>query len=236
MNVQAVSLTGADDGVDPSALLAISLQYPLVEWAILSSAKRQGSARYPSEDWVERFHATCPDVRKALHLCGKDVDAFLAMDERIHKKLSRFDRVQLNFNHRRQPMDLDVLTRVANSITPTVILQHNSANEDLWQLLRGKIDGLSMLFDSSGGGGRSPEAGWPTMLDDAVCGYAGGLGPDNIEAELATIIEITAGRKFWIDMEGKLRSPIDDSFSLEACIAVLRHVENYLKQNHRGTP
>lgn len=229
MNLQAVSLTGADDGVDPSTLRAVSQQFPFVEWAILSSStKRQGTARYPSEDWVARFHAECPDVRKAIHLCGKDVDAFLELDERIHQKVSLFDRVQLNFNHRRQPKDLELLARIANSVTPTVILQHNSANESLWPLLHGKIDGLSMLFDSSGGGGRSPDDGWPTMLAGAICGYAGGLGPDNIETEFATIAKIAAGRKFWIDMEGKLRSPVDDSFSLNACVAVLAHVAKNL--------
>lgn len=224
MTLQAISLTGADDGVDPAALRAISQQFPLVEWAILSSSKRQGSARFPGEDWVTRFHAACPDVRKAIHLCEKDVDAFLAMDERVHRKVCLFDRVQLNFNHRRQPKDLDVLVRVANSVKPTVIIQHHNGNKDLWPLLQGKIDGLSMLFDSSGGGGRSPKDGWPTMLEGAMCGYAGGLGPDNINAEFATIANIAAGRKFWIDMEGKLRSPVDDSFSLEACAAVLAHV------------
>ena len=221
MNLQAVSLTGADDTVSPSKLLEISARFPLVEWAILSSEKRQGTMRYPSEAWLIEFLDTCPGVKKAIHLCGKDVDAFLAKDSKMLKKVSQFDRVQLNFNQRREPKDLGVLAEVANLVPASVILQHNSANKDLWSLMRHRIEGLSILFDSSGGGGRSPKDGWPDMLPGTVCGFAGGLGPDNIESEFAAISKIAAGRAYWLDMEGKLRSPVDDSFDREACIAVL---------------
>lgn len=227
MDLHLVSLTGADDTVDPAALLALSHEFPLVEWAILSSQQRAGTTRYPSEEWVARFHATCPDVHKAIHLCGKDVDLFLAKDAQILEKVSRFDRVQLNFNQRRQPKDLAVLAQVANSISQTVILQHNSANLQLWAQLHSKIDGLTMLFDASGGRGQSPAAGWPEMFPGTECGFAGGLGPDNVTAELATIATVAAGRKFWIDMESKLRAPADDSFSLNACRAVLAQVAAY---------
>lgn len=229
MDLHLVSLTGADDAVDPAALLELSHQFPLVEWAILSSQQRAGESRYPSEEWVARFHATCPGVRKAIHLCGKDVDLFLARDARILEKVNRFDRVQLNFNQRRQPKDLEVLAQVANSIPQTVILQHNSANASLWTDLRGKIDRLVMLFDASGGRGASPQQGWPEMLDGAVCGFAGGLGPHNVATELATIAAIAAGRSFWIDMESKLRTEADDRFLVDTCRAVLIAVKNRLQ-------
>jgi hypothetical protein len=224
MKLLAVSLTGADDGVDPQALKDLSEKFPLVEWAILSSAARAGTPRYPTEAWVERFHETCPNVRKALHLCGKDVDAFIAQDARILEKVSKFDRVQLNFNQRRQPKDLAALADVANSVKPFIILQYNSANFTLWPTLRNKIYNSSFLFDSSGGGGRSPENGWPKMLPVTLCGYGGGIGPDNIETEFAEIARIAGDDWFWIDMEGKLREPETDRFSLDACEHVLTHV------------
>jgi hypothetical protein len=223
MELLSVSLTGADDTVNPEKLKALSDRYPLVEWAILSSEKRQGELRYPSEDWVERFHQACPLARKAIHLCGKDVDAFLAMDTRIHKKIAKFDRVQLNFNQRRHPKDLETLVQVANKVTPRIILQYNSANASLWSELRDKIINMAVLFDASGGGGHSPKAGWPEMLPGTICGFAGGLGPDNIVSEFEVISRMAVGRGFWIDMESKLRSPVDDSFDLQACETVLAH-------------
>lgn len=37
-----VTITGADDDVDPSALEDLSDEFPFVEWGILRSAKREG--------------------------------------------------------------------------------------------------------------------------------------------------------------------------------------------------
>lgn len=224
-NLVRVTLTGADDTVNPENLNALSGRFPRVEWAILSSQKREGKSRYPTESWVARFHEACPNVRKAIHLCGEDVDAFLAWDARVHAKVAKFDRVQLNFNQHRTPKELGALVRVACEVLPipNVILQHNSANANLWAGLHHQIPNLNMLFDSSGGSGQSPKNGWHEMLPHTLCGFAGGLGPDNIVQELAEISRIADGRGFWIDMESKLRSPIDDSFDLSACEAVLKH-------------
>ena len=226
MNLHVVSLTGADDRVAPAALRALSEQFPVVEWAILSSQKQQGASRYPTEDWVAAFHRECPDVNKAIHLCGRDVDAFLAGAGWVLDKVSQFDRIQLNFNQRRQPKDLEALARVANGLEQTIILQHNSANETLWEQLRGEIPRLAFLFDSSGGRGLHPDAGWPAMLPGTVCGFAGGLGPHNVASELATIAGIAAGQRFWLDMESKLRAELDDRFLVDTCRAVLTAVKN----------
>lgn len=234
MELCTISLTGADDKVDPARLQDLSKKFPLVEWAILSSEKAQGHSRFPTEDWVSAFHKACPAVRKAIHLCGRDVDGFLAMDSRIHAKVAKFDRVQLNFSHRRQPKNLDALVKAANSVSQIVIIQHNSANASLWAELRDKVTNLAFLFDSSGGRGRSPKDGWPDMLPRTVCGFSGGLGPDNIAAELETIAGIAGGAKFWLDMESKLRSPGDDSFDLDACESALSRAYAIYNPRHRG--
>jgi hypothetical protein len=214
-----VTLTGADDTTDPHALAQLSERFPFVEWAILSSAQRAGSGRYPTDDWVDRFLAACPHVNRSLHLCGADVDAFIAQDARIMRKLARFDRVQLNFNHRRVPKDLDAIARAAEDLPQDIIVQHNSANVAACQSLALTMSNLQILFDASGGRGVSPAA-WPCTIDGFFCGYAGGLGPDNIQAELARIRAAAGQQAFWIDMEGKLRNE-NDQFDLAACEAVL---------------
>lgn len=228
MNLLLVSLTGADDAVSPNELLQLSQKYPFVEWAILSSQAREGTSRYPTASWVENFHKVCPNVRKALHLCGKDVDAFLAEDQLIMEKVSMFDRVQLNFNQRVRPKNLETLAQIADSIPQSVILQHNSANQELWSILHNKMSNLSMLFDASGGHGVAPVAGWPSIFPNTDCGYAGGLGPQNVAQELQSIVACAGGNRFWIDMESKLRTPEDDRFSLAACESVLAQVAGHL--------
>ena len=49
------TITGADDLVDPDDLVVLSREYPFVEWAILISASRAGTPRYPSSAWLERL-------------------------------------------------------------------------------------------------------------------------------------------------------------------------------------
>ncbi len=39
-----------------------------------------------------------------------------------------------------------------------------------------------------------------------ACGYAGGLGPDNLEEQLELISAAAGDCSFWVDMEGKLRT------------------------------
>ena len=63
----------------------------------------------------------------------------------------------------------------------------------------------SVLFDSSGGKGREPEQ-WPAAQNDIRCGYAGGLGPDNLRRHLG-LLDGTAGNpSIWVDMESGVRS------------------------------
>jgi hypothetical protein len=220
-------LTGADDAVDVERLAQMSKAHPLIEWAILSSSERAGSNRYPTDDWVARFHKACPHVRKAIHLCGNDVFRFLEGDVALRDKVAKFDRVQMNFNHRRKPIDLERLETLAQKLEPTVILQYNSANESLWDLLRGRIPNLMFLFDASGGNGKQPDA-WPAILPDTVCGYAGGLGPLNMGLELPKIAAQAGTGRFWVDMESRLRAPVNDRFDLLACEIVMRQVESYV--------
>lgn len=214
-----ITLTGADDATDFNELCRLSEQYPSVEWGILSSSQRAGSGRYPSAEWIEKFSWACPNVNRSLHLCGRDVDAFIAGDAVIMKRLSRFDRVQLNFNQRRMPKDLEAIARRGEDLAQRIILQYNSANAAACATVQQYLPSVHILFDSSGGRGVSPDK-WPAPVASAFCGYSGGLGPDNIASELLKIQEVAGSTCFWIDMEGKLRFA-NDLFSIASCEAVL---------------
>lgn len=227
MDLFCISLTGADDAVSVEDLARLSAQFPQIEWAILSSEQRAGTSRYPTEEWVERFHLACPDVRKAIHLCGRDVDLFMNEDARIHAKVAKFDRVQLNFNHRRKPLDVEKLIQLSKKLPTTIILQHNSANAPLWDLVQGKMDNVAFLFDGSGGNGKLPEQ-WPDILPDTVCGFAGGLSPTNISQQLPRILLASKGNRCWVDMESGLRHPETDAFSLAFCESVMEQTMPFL--------
>jgi phosphoribosylanthranilate isomerase len=83
----------------------------------------------------------------------------------------------------------------------------------------------SPLFDTSGGAGVLPNR-WPGAWPGRYCGYAGGLGPDNVVEQLTRIrIAANEGERFWIDMERRVRSDDDEQFDLDKVRTVLEAVK-----------
>lgn len=116
--------------------------------------------------------------------------------------------MQLNFNQSRDALDLDALAALLQRYpTLTFIVQENTGNSGVSGRLAAHLN-FAVLFDSSGGMGVECDA-WPSPLPGIQCGYAGGLGPDNLAKEVPRIRVACAGRSHWIDMEGKLRAEGD---------------------------
>lgn len=217
------TLTGADDSTEPSDLLRLSADYSFVEWGVLYHQAHQRKGRYPSFKWINalwRQIPSHPSAHFALHICGRDAIAeFLRGEGHVSRTALHFGRVQLNL--------------VAASVNPAlltvaiqrhpdkvIITQHNSVNQGLWQLLS-ELPNHAILFDESGGRGLSPTS-WPTPLRGKLCGYAGGLGPDNLAAELPRIQRAAEKRSFWIAMEGQLRNATDqfDLARAQRCLSI----------------
>lgn len=51
MKPNLISITGADDSVNPQDLLRLSVQHPQAEWAILYFPEKEGDPRNPSAQW-----------------------------------------------------------------------------------------------------------------------------------------------------------------------------------------
>lgn len=251
MQLRYITLTGADNTVDPIDLVKLALKYPYVEWAILFSKSRQGQSRYPSADWIDdliRCSQDYPDMNFSAHLCGKWVEEALAGEvtflQNENYKL-RFRRIQFNLGKERLAAALKNKTFIGG-----VIACHKAA------IFGGNYDDVTVsgnffdytdtfpLFDASGGRGIEAKD-WPkplTYMDydpmdeskdkirQLFCGYAGGLGPDNVVLELARIEEMVGEGTIWIDMETKIRSVKNDKdiFDLEKCEQVLQAAESWV--------
>jgi hypothetical protein len=63
------------------------------------------------------------------------------------------------------------------------------------------------------------QAGLPFKSHSPLCGYAGGLGPDNLERRLREINHLTKKAPFWLDMEAKLR--VNDKFDIGSALKCL---------------
>lgn len=213
-----VTITGADDGVDPRALVALAREFPFVEWGILMSTKRQGTARYPSHDWIVRLMVAASGTPTMLsaHLCGDRARGALAGD--VNEVDSAFQRHQINgFTApaarlvalaRTCPIEFILQVRDEAQIQPAA---------DVARAIGTDAEGrASLLYDPSGGRGIEPFR-WPVVPFGVRMGYAGGIRPDTVE-EVISAIPLTS-EPYWIDMESGVR--VGDRFDLDLCREVL---------------
>jgi phosphoribosylanthranilate isomerase len=109
-----------------------------------------------------------------------------------------------------------------------LISQFNSSNKDFWKDLYclKNIINHNILFDSSGGKGIKISDNLPIPINGILCGYSGGLGPDNISTFLTLLEKTISDGITWIDMETNIRT--DDKLDLDK-------VEYVLSQTHKYT-
>lgn len=239
--IRFVSITGADDSVGPSQLLKLSQEFPFVEWAILFSQKSIGTNRFPSAEWLDEIgqllYSYGQPVNLSLHLCGSYVRQLI---ERGHDRFAQdlgadlfdlFNRVQINTHGDDHKWNVEgVVDLIKTYKTKEFIFQldGNGKNEAMAKMmvLEHRLENVSFLLDTSHGAGILP-SNWPSPpLSTTSTGYAGGIGPENIEESLVKIRAAVDARTdfkadYWIDMETKVRSNNDQLFDLAKVRQVL---------------
>lgn len=223
-----VTLTGADDRTSKSDLIALSEEFPFVEWGVLIGVGT--GPRFPSREWIEDFAREARTrCRLSLHVCDSDLYSILdngQFDYSNSEAFGSFQRMQLNFHaHPVTDTQSDNLLRVLESLgsrAPEIIVQLDGVNDWILHRLLAKRIVASGLYDESHGAGVKPK-NWPVPRPSWEVGYAGGIGPESIDNDLAAIIVVTNDHPFWIDMETKLRSHSGGHsvFDLEKCRRVL---------------
>jgi hypothetical protein len=220
-----ITLTGADPSCSVDALIGLLEEAPGLELAFLYSEARQGSGRYPPAGWIRETVETIEQCigpgRVALHVCGRARIRFLdgkEVDPELGN-LDAFGRIQLN-GRLTQEHVIGVLEQSRAHPQRLLIVQFEHS-VGLRAALPPFVSGVQVLFDSSGGRG-IVRAHWPRPLVGFTCGYAGGLGPDNLRWELPRIAAAARGAPYWIDMENQLRE--QDRFRVERARAVLREL------------
>lgn len=234
-----VTITGADDKVDPKSLVDLSEKYPFVEWGILVSHSRVGTSRYPSMRWAREATGMLAvnGAHFAIHLCGETRGHYqrnrlesVALVERLTQDtiVPTQCRVQLNgFDHAWEGFE------PANPFVPH-ILPVKSGN--LPEALGKKYDfNAQFLFDESGGRGVQTDPYLACGRIESVMnmapsysrrptGFAGGLREDNIVEAMkrvrgmaSAVLEIP---DCWVDLESGVRT--NDEFDLKKAEAVLQ--------------
>lgn len=219
-----VTITGADDDSNVSDLIALSRDFPFVEWGVLFSSKRSGSPRYPSGDWIHRLQEARRSaghvVALSAHFCGLVARETLRGDDRwvTSTLLDGFDRIQLNgYEARGTPPALSWFGEWILQVRREDQLQ--DAAYDAARLGRG-----SALFDPSGGRGIETFR-WPRPPLGLSLGYAGGIKPSTVDEVLSEIGIVH--EPFWIDMESGVRDSAD-RFSMPMVREVLERTAKWI--------
>lgn len=230
MNLARVTITGADDNTSVTQLLDLSDEYEFVEWGILVSRSQAGGYRFLSERWMEQLASEAsPNVMISMHLCGDWVRQLLmgVLDWSNTPGLRYYaQRIQINTHAIPHLTKIDMFNNMEQLGDREFIMQADGVMDHL--AYAGPKYGVncSILFDTSHGAGISPTS-WPRQIDGFYCGYAGGIGPQNIAEELKKI-EALAKRPYWIDMESRVRSRDDSVLQIAKIRSVLSYCSKFI--------
>lgn len=223
---KGVTFSGADCETEIGTLVELQGRFPYMEIGVLWSLSKPGTPRYPDRKWVEK--ASELGLRFSLHLCGKVARTMVEGTETPEIPGSP-QRIQVNCNGMR---GLSGWFRAFHSINQNAnrnfeyIIQAGEAVGAYW-VGRAESEGhnVSPLFDKSGGRGVETDE-WPAPLACQWNGYAGGIGPDNVQAVVKKLG--TFKTDFWIDMESRIRT--GDKFDLDKVIHVLNLVDTMIER------
>jgi hypothetical protein len=218
MRIITCTITGVDDGVLPANLAALSAEYSFVEWGVAYNPSYAGQPRYPTLSWVDGFVRAYPHIKKAMHLSGSGLSELANGQAGLLHRAAFFPRMQLNFDLACEKNQIDKLAQQAQAMAhKQFIFPYNDGSKTF--LSRFKSKNISVLFDASGGQGKSPLL-WPRPLTGYACGYAGGIGPDNIECTLDALTDVIPfNDDIWIDMESGVRT--DNRLDLDKVVRIL---------------
>jgi len=229
MQLDCIGFCGVDDSVDLQALCDLSVEHPYIEWGILLRPDKQGLPRYAGAHALEelgRMVSSCAEagatLRVAAHFCGADCIRALSGDVahvcRIREVIG-FRRMQINPTAANEAGGWEPapaaegLRAVAAALADVeLILQVNDETQELARHLfydpeRPAPPNFAALLDASCGLGVAPAA-HPSPLPGVRCGFAGGMGPDTVLAQLVKVSAACEGQPectTWIDMESGVR-------------------------------
>jgi hypothetical protein len=228
MKIKTITFTGADDYTSIRDLYGISKRYPFVEWGILFSKSQEAAQRFPGIKWIHSLvSADLEGINLSAHLCGSWLRDILLGNYNIPQKhsdvLRAFKRVQLNTHG--EEHHIGRFADILKAMNKQFIFQIDKVNDHIYR--KARTDGVQAypFFDLSHGAGQLPEK-WDRPLDEVYCGYAGGLGPHNLQDALEVIAMIVGDRTIWIDMETHVRT--DGEFDLDKVQQCIKIAERWM--------
>jgi hypothetical protein len=232
MILTKVTFTGIDERTDLKRVKQLQKKYPFAEFGVLLSYDwKENGQRFPNPEILARLEKQ--GLNLSAHFCGQAaIDLAIGKRFKVLEQLSShirlFRRCQLNLRANGLFSNLRKLSPIPY-INEVIVQMHTP--ELCEQFLAGeRPKHLSFLLDASGGAGIDTPIQILTS-PGAHIGYAGGIGPDNVEGKLRTLLEYDSKEKFWIDMETRVRT--EEWLDLNKVEQVLVICERLLKEHNQ---
>jgi len=206
-------------------LVALTAEFPFVEWGILLSKSRFGEPRYPSVGTFAAFAQSGISGHMAVHLCGEEARRCFAGEgppkaqSNIRRQVNGFTKF-VDEHGLLTPLGEWIASHGAEVILQ---VQHERALS-VARLLADIHPNVSALWDESGG--RGVRGAWPDAPPGLKMGYAGGITPDNVKEAIELVLAKPGDAETWIDMESGVRT--DDVFDIAKVRSVLTQAAPYI--------
>jgi hypothetical protein len=229
-----VTFVGVDETADVESLKEIRSHYFTVEWGLWLAGESQGRvAGFPGIEWIRKLP---PGLNLSAQLWGKSASDFLQGDDselmtEYGEVWPLFRRIQINSTDGIDQVNLSGFSRlIAKNADKQFILRIRDRHLEVADALVAQGISCSTLFDESEV--QEPaQKKWPKGLKRfAGCGYAGGLGPDNIYKQLTPILNAAqTAERWWIEIDSSLRVKEQDQevFSLASCKRTIREFDSF---------
>lgn len=244
MNIVKVSMIGANEKLPAADVVDFLRAYPMSEIGVGVSAGKgaYGTPRfdYVMSLWDKYMEKYVPGETGtiALHINGNGQDGEKGWPALVSQgnlplelfAMMCFPNMSIQLNHFGYDFKPENANDLANSVNlwlriaprSRLILSHcaktagyiDAFNRVVSTYNNGSLK-WDVLYDASFGGGKMATQYAAPLYPGIRQGYAGGLGPDNIEEELPKIsaVQKNPNAEIWIDAEGKLQT--DDKKTLD---------------------
>lgn len=230
--IERVTITGADNAVNPKELLGLSSVYPFVEWGILLPfSEHDGLWRFPTKQWILDLLQLCSEtenIKLSAHICppySTDMIKYGNIEDILNDldiDLSYFGRIQINVHGIPLSSYCSDFVDWCRDSPQEIILQADGVND--W-IARG-IPEASTLYDTSSGAGLFSND-WPNHTQaEKFFGYAGGLNINTLPTAIAKWRTKNITKPFWIDLETGVRE--QGLFNSSKAQEVLDYTRSYI--------
>jgi hypothetical protein len=229
-----VTFAGLDETADLEKLKEVRSLYFTVEWGVRLAVEHQGrEAGFPDIDWIRKL---APELNLSAQLWGKSAADFLEGDDaelmaRYGACWAQFRRIQIDSPKQMDAVDLPKLTGLlAKNPEKQIVFRVRDQNLDIADALVTQGIPCATLFDQSQAQDPTQKK-WPKGVKRfAGCGYAGGLGPDNIYKQLSPILNAAqSAERWWVEIDSSLRTTEEEqhAFSLASCKRAIREFDAF---------